>query len=300
MCRVVSVKILSSAAKHTKGMERRLRTRELTKLRTLVTATARSTPQFIKDWVHQNPSVYHFFREAFAFFLGVEGNTVPVETGPLQGMVLVIDEHVSHAHIRGTYELETQLAIDKVVRPGSVCYDLGASIGYLSLLMARKAKLVYAFEPAGHAATEIKKHAAANRLENIIIVSSPVSDSVRTVRFTRTDTAYGSRIAQGESKWPTVEMKTITLDDFIHANPAPDFIKIDVEDEEARVLNGARSILSQRKAAICCELHSEQSAVEVQKILEQYNYNITDLEGRPFKIERPVIPGEVQILATPN
>ena len=215
-------------------------------------------------------------------------------------MILVVDEHVSHAHIRGSYELETQLAIDKIVSPGFICYDLGASIGYLTLLMARKAKMVYAFEPASLAAGEILKHAAANHLENITIVPSPVSDVVRTVRFSRNSNAYGSRIAEDQSKWPTVELTTITLDDFVRANPAPDFIKIDVEDEEARVLQGARSILSQRKATICCELHSEKSARGVQEILFEYNYTITDLKGRRFEITGPVVPGDVQILASPD
>jgi len=257
------------------------------------------TPTFIKKWIQKNPAMYHFLRRTFSFFVGLFGNTVAIESGPLKGMILVVDEDVSHAHIRGTYELETQLAIDKMVSPGSVCYDLGASIGYLSLLMARKAKVVYAFEPSSEAAAEIRKHAAANRLDSVIIVPSPVSDVVRTVRFTKPGNTYGSRIAEGRSKWPTVELITITLDDFVRANPAPDFIKIDVEDEEAKVLRGARSILSQRKTTICCELHSEQSARDVREILLEYRYKVTDLQGRPFEITGPVVPGEVQILALP-
>jgi FkbM family methyltransferase len=265
-----------------------------------VIAATRLTPTFIKKWIQSNPSVYHLFRRTFSFFVALDGNTVAIESGPLQGMILVVDEHVSHAHIRGAYELETQLAIDKAIAPGFICYDLGASIGYLSLLMARKAKMVYAFEPAAHAAAEIRKHATANHLENITIVPSPVSDAVRTVRFTQNDNTYGSRIAEGESKWPTVELTTTTLDDFVRTNPMPDFIKIDVEDEEARVLEGARSLLSQRKTVICCELHSEKSARGVQQILEEYSYKITDLQGRPFAITGPVIPGEVQILASPR
>lgn len=264
-----------------------------------VVAATRLTPKFIKKWIQKNPAAYHFFRRSFSFFVSLDGKTTTVASGPLQGMVLVVDEHVSHAHISGTYELETQVAIDQMVAPGFVCYDLGASIGYLSLLMARKARAVYAFEPAAHAAAEIRKHAAANHLENIIIVPSPVSDAPRTVRFTQNDNTYGSRIADGPSKWPTVELTAITLDDFVRTNPAPDFIKIDVEDEEARVLQGARSILSQRKATICCELHSEKSARGVQEILSEYGYALTDLKGHPFQISGPVVPGDVQVLARP-
>jgi hypothetical protein len=114
------------------------------------------------------------------------------------------------------------------------------------------------------------------------------------------DNAYGARIAKGQSKWPTTELNTITLDDFVKTNPLPDFIKIDVEDEEAKVLRGARSILCERKAVLCCELHSEQSAREVGEILAEYGYRVTDLHGHPFETSGSVIPGEVQILALPD
>ncbi|HEY1658736.1 MAG TPA: FkbM family methyltransferase [Candidatus Sulfotelmatobacter sp.] len=269
-------------------------------LRSSVITVTRYTPKFIKTWIQSNPSVYHNFRKAFSMFVGLEGKTVAIESGPMKGMTLAVSEHLSHAHIRGTYELYTQLAVEQMVLPGSICYDLGASIGYLSLLMARKARKVYAFEPSAHAAVEIRKHAAANRLENITILSSPVSDSVRTVRFTLNDNTYGARIAEGQSKWPTIELTTTTLDDFVRTNPFPDFIKIDVEDEEAKVLRGARSVLCERKAVLCCELHSEKSAREVGEILAEYGYKVTDLQGNVFEISGPIVPGEVQILAIPS
>ena len=269
-------------------------------LRTSVIVASRYTPKFIKTWIQSNPSVYHGVRKVFSFFVGLEGSTVTIGSGPMKGMMLVVGEHVSHAHIRGTYELDTQLAVDRLVSPGYVCYDLGASIGYLSLLMARKALMVFAFEPSAHAAEEIRKHAAANQLENISIVPKPVSDGARTVRFTLNDNAYGARIAEGPSKWPTTELTTITLDDFVRTNPSPDFIKIDVEDEEAKVLQGARSILRERRVVLCCELHSEKSAREVAEILSEYGYRVTDLHGRPFSISGSVVPGEIQIIAVPG
>src|SRR5438477_7633364 len=48
-------------------------------------------------------------------------------------------------HMDGTYELE---AVDRLIKPGFACDDLGARIGLISLLMAHKAKHEYAFEPA--------------------------------------------------------------------------------------------------------------------------------------------------------
>jgi FkbM family methyltransferase len=269
-------------------------------LRSIVVLAARWTPSFIKRWVHKNRLVDHVSRKIFSGAIGVDGSVIQIQSGPLTGIKLVVTEHISHAHISGTYELETQRAIDRLISSGFVCYDLGASIGYLSLLMARKTRQVYSFEPAPHAAEQLRKHAAANDLNNIEIVPSPVSDCERIVEFALTDNAYGSSIVGSTSKWPTLKLTTITLDDFAVTHPLPNFIKMDVEGEEGRVFQGARRILREKKPLICCELHSEEAAREVQEILTEYGYTITTLDGRPFEISGPIIPGDVQIIAIPE
>jgi len=184
------------------------------------------------------------------------------------------------------------------VDPGSVCYDLGASIGYLSLLMARKAAHVYAFEPAPHAAAELGRQMAINGFHHVTVVPSPVSDRKRQVRFCLTDVAYGSSIVESKTEWPEIELTTITLDEFVRANPFPDFLKIDVEGEEGRVLRGAQSILARRHVRICCELHSQRAAEEVQEVLSLHGYKMRTLTGEPFEATGRIVPGLVQVIAT--
>ena len=217
----------------------------------------------------------------------------------MKGIRLSLSEHVSHAHISGRYELETQEAIDRLIEPAFICYDLGASIGYLSLLMARKARHVYAFEPAPHAAAELRRQMAVNDFDNFTVAPYPVSDQPRKVTFALTDVAYGSSIVESGTKWPTIELTTITLDEFVRANPFPDFIKIDVEGEEGRVLRGAESILARRHARICCELHSQQAAEDAQQTLSRHGYKMRTLAGEPFIAKGRIIPGLVQVTAVP-
>lgn len=269
-------------------------------LRSLAISVARRLPTGFKGWVHMHPALSRLARKTFADIVSVDGGVVDIQSGPLAGVKLVVSEHVSHAHISGTYELETQRAIDRLIAPGFVCYDLGASIGYLSLLMARKTKQVYAFEPAPHAAAEFRRHIAANQFENISIITTPVSDSAHTVEFGLTDNAYGSRIVESGLNCESLKLTTTTLDDFASTHPAPDFIKMDVEGEEGRVLQGARTVLRDTQPLICCELHSEEAAREVQSILLEYGYKITTLDGAPFKITGPIIPGDLQVIAVPK
>lgn len=261
---------------------------------------ARATPVFIKKWINRSRFLDGMVHRTFARMARSGGSRLAIQSGPLAGLCLEMSEHVLSSHITGTYDRNTQLAIDRLVQPGAVCYDLGASIGYFSLLMARKAKCVYAFEPAPHAAAEIHRHAAANSIENITVVPRPVSDSERDVTFALTDVAYGSCIVESETKWPTLTVRTITLDDFAKRHPAPDFLKIDVEGEEARVLAGAESILRGKKPVICCELHSEKVAQEVESILRGNGYLLTTLDGNPFHSGGMVIPGDLQILGLPS
>lgn len=268
-------------------------------LRRLSVLAARAMPEPLKNWIHNDRFLDRAARKMFALLSKAEGDTAVIESGPMKGLRLRLSEHVSHAHISGTYELETQQAIERLVTPGSVCYDLGASIGYLSLLMARKAAHVYAFEPAPHAAAELGRQMAVNGFHHVTVVPSPVSDRNRQVRFCLTDVAYGSSIVEAETGWPEIEMTAITLDEFVLTNPFPDFLKIDVEGEEGRVLRGARSILARRHARICCELHSQQAAEEVQDALSRHGYSMSTLAGKPFEAKGRIVPGLVQVIAAP-
>lgn len=269
-------------------------------MRSLIVLVSRLTPRVLKSWVHKSRILDRIARKSFSFFSSLDGRTAVIEKGPMNGILLALGEHISHAHITGQYEIETQKVIDRLVRPGFVCYDLGASIGYLSLLMAKKARQVYAFEPAPHAAAEIRRQASANGFQNITIVPAPVSDRKRTVLFSLTDVAYGSCIVEGKTKWPTLELTAITLDEFVLSNSFPDFIKIDVEGEEGKVLQGAKSILEKRKTLFCCELHSAGAAKEVHDVLSMHGYQMWTLTGEPFSISSPIVAGLVQVVAAPG
>src|ERR1035438_3244516 len=157
---------------------------------------AQRTPARVKTAIHH----VRFLDRTLMSLYGslIDDKVMTIEDGPMRGIKLAASQHTSHAHINGTYEREVQEAIDNMVRPGDICYDLGASIGYMTLLMARKAKHVYSFEPAPHAIAEMKRHLAVNSLENVTIVPSPVSGDVREVRFCLTDGADRKKRRVGE------------------------------------------------------------------------------------------------------
>ena len=251
-------------------------------------------PHGLKRWLHRQKLLDQLSRQVYGSLVS---GTAVVESGPLQGLLLQAGPHISHAHIRGTYELGTQRAIAKAVQPGWVCYDVGASVGYLTLLMARKARHVFAFEPAPHAAAVLLQQVKANEFQDrVTLVPNAVSDVPKTVHFGLTDNAYGSRIVE-----TGLEVKAITLDDFVAVNGVPNFIKMDIECEELRALQGARKLLAEGPV-LCIEIHTSELAVEVNKLLLEYNYRIELVEQNGLRPYTPgeARPGDVQVLCTPN
>jgi FkbM family methyltransferase len=267
-------------------------------LRGLAITVAKSVPAPIRRFLHSNRALYSTSTKLFASLVGKSAVTIP--EGPMKGIRLIPSQHTSHAHLRGVYESEVLAAVDRLVRPGMVCYDLGASIGYLSLLMARRARRVFAFEPAPHAREEMERHIGANGFKNIEIVPTPLSGDVREVEFALTGAAYGSGIAhERQSDWPVLKMTTSTLDDFAAAHPPPDFLKIDIEGEEAVLFHGATKTLERSRPVILCELHSNEAARAVLKALKAHRYTFQDLSGSAFQLKDRVVAGEFHVVALP-
>ena len=259
---------------------------------------ARWLPVGFKQWVHNHRRLDGITRRLFSATLGT--TLVPIQDGPLAGIRLAASEHISHAHISGSYERRVEEAMARLLRPEYVCYDLGASIGYLSLLMARTCRFVYCFEPAPHAAAEIARNMAANGFNNYTVIPSPVTDTVRQVRFAVTDVAYGSGISEKATGWPELMLTSTTLDRFIQVHQAPDFVKIDVEGEEDRVLAGAEELLEGCATVFLCELHSREDAEQCRAIFDEHRYVMTALDESPVQWDTDISAGsEFHIIARP-
>ena len=72
-----------------------------------------------------------------------------VAAGDLKGYQVLLNLKTEKSRWLGTYEPELQAALRQFLRPGSTVYDVGANIGYISLLMAHNVGpdgKIFAFE----------------------------------------------------------------------------------------------------------------------------------------------------------
>jgi len=263
---------------------------------------AAGLPTGLKSKIHNSKNLDNFTRRVYGMALG--SKPLEVEDGPMKGIRFAASQHVSHAHVGGSYERELVDAIDRYLKPGMVCYDIGASIGYLTMQMAKRAKQVYAFEPSPEAREEIAKHTAANGFHNIEVVSNPVTDKITEVTFAVTNTAYGSGIdwKGSQGRWPTIKLTSTTLDVFTKDHPMPDLLKMDIEGEEGHAMEGARQMLMEKHPIIFCELHGRQPALDTCKVLTECGYTVRHMDGTPFDPtqEGRIIPGMLQVIALPS
>lgn len=214
--------------------------------------------------------------------------------GPLNGMAIcgVSATHPQAYHLlRGTLEPSVQEALRRKVRRGAVVYDVGANLGYVSLLAAvltGPSGQVHAFEPLPENAEAIRETVAANGLENVVVHEAAVSDTGGHAEFLGVGEASWSHLAdRGEHSGTRERLRVVTvaLDDY--PLPAPDVVKIDVEGSEIAVLRGMRRLLEEARPALIVELHETND--EVCDLLDAAGYSYENLDGpEPVRAAGPV------------
>jgi FkbM family methyltransferase len=214
---------------------------------------------------------------------------MPILQGPLRGKKWIVGSG-NHGYWLGSYELGKRALFVKMVPTGGVVYDLGANVGYYTLLscvLAGPTGRVYAFEPLPRNLYYLKRHLALNRIENAIVIKAAVADRGGTVRFEEDASTSKGRIgAEG-----TLEVRSVGLDELSARErmPRPDLLKIDIEGGEFLALQGARRILAESHPAIFLSTHSGKVHKECLAFLESLGYRIVPIDRRPLERSRDVL-----------
>ena len=188
------------------------------------------------------------------------------QNGPAQGVWLHLNPRTGTAYFEGRGEPEVQEALQQHLRPGMIFYDIGANIGFFSLLAAGlvgKEGRVVAFEADPEIAGRLREHVERNAFGWIKVEEKAVWSEARTVFFERIDPATspdrGLGHVVGGRGDDTIEVSAESLDEYTERQPQPDFIKCDVEGAEVEVFRGAQRLLKEKRPGIICEMHSEEN-----------------------------------------
>lgn len=151
----------------------------------------------------------------------------------------------------GLYETDVTELFLSLVSPGMTVADLGANVGYYTLLASRLAGAggrVYAFEPDPDAYSFLERNIARNKCTNVVPVNQAVGSRVEAVGFTRMGPERGY-ISERHSS--SISVGATTLDAFFGRIdwPPVHLVKIDIEGSEEMALSGMRELL-RRNASI--------------------------------------------------
>jgi FkbM family methyltransferase len=218
------------------------------------------------------------------------GRIPRIETGPGKG--LRFDAGPSTAwFVSGEYEYPVQNAVSSLVRGGDVFYDVGANVGFFSVLAGRlvgPTGAVYAFEPVPSNASIVERNARLNHLGNIEALRIAVSRQTGKSELYLAHYAGGAALKSAGAPpdlCGSILVDTSSIDDLVEHSRIrpPDVVKIDVEGAELDVLHGMLKVLQERHPKVILEvddadeLRCDGKLNACREFLQDLQYRIEDL-----------------------
>lgn len=149
--------------------------------------------------------------------------------------------------INGVYEEFETSVITQLVKPGNRVVDVGAHIGYYTLILADlvgpKGR-VYAFEPDPANFKLLSKNVIVNEFDSVTLINQAVTDKVGEVKlFTSQDNLGDHQIYSSDPSRESVNVKSTSLDKYFRNKAKIDLIKVDIQGSEPAALTGMRQLL---------------------------------------------------------
>jgi FkbM family methyltransferase len=154
----------------------------------------------------------------------------------------------------GVHEPFETALVHKLVGTGQVALDIGANIGYYTLLLARQVGpegRVVAFEPDPTNFGLLRRNVEANGYRNVDLVPKALASETRKLRLYLSDENKGDHrtFATASEDRPSVEVQAVRLDEhFAGKAPRIDFIKMDIQGAEPDALRGMQATIAAQRS----------------------------------------------------
>ncbi|HTB58381.1 MAG TPA: FkbM family methyltransferase [Polyangia bacterium] len=189
--------------------------------------------------------------------VGLSSVGFPDDQEPLQ-IEVTPREMINRAiFLYGTFEISETRLVQAFLQPGMTFLDVGAHIGYYTLIAARlvgDAGHVHSFEPGKEMRAHLEANVARNGLRNVEIHPQALAERTGEVGFYPSELAsnqgISSIIASGDGRAAPVTVPSFSLDDFAASlgGRRIDFLKMDIEGAELQVIRGGRRLLGEKEA----------------------------------------------------
>lgn len=169
----------------------------------------------------------------------------------------------------GDYDASLHRFIDQYVKPGMVCMDVGANIGFFSVhlgqVVGHEGK-VYCFEPIPSVHKRLQQHIEENNVGSSVKASTLAlsnEDGEATIHFADenlTNQGMASIVLAQSQLANEQKIRTVKLDTFVQSEGLTrlDFVKLDIQGAETFFLEGGKETLNKMKPILCFEVAPDE------------------------------------------
>ena len=213
---------------------------------------------------------------------------------------MCIDWRRFRSFVYGSWEPEATQAITSTVKQGMTVIDIGAHIGYYTLLFAKcvgaKGR-VFSFEPHPGNFEMLRKNVQLNHLTQVQTLDQAVFSRAGEITISVPDDQPNSGngsvcLDKGVRQF---RVHAVSLDAFCEEYLIrPDVLKMDVEGAEYEVLRGAQRVIAQFRPKMLIELHHFDGNLEahpVPDLVSGWGYHIDWIERWPLTSYILATPG---------
>ena len=228
-----------------------------------------------------------------------EAEIAPPELGGLR----MVAPRGADGLLSAGYEPKVVAALRRLTRPGDVCADLGANVGYFTLLLAQlvgPCGRVVAFEPRDDMAAYLERNVALNgahlqvELRRVAIGDGTVADvelhSGGVGSEMRSTILPGLAEREARTGRRVISVPAIALDACFGPGERLDVVKMDIEGAEAIAPIGARRIMAEQRPVFVVEFHAKVGWPAIGNFAAS-GYRFERCDGTP--IEAPTSPDAV-------
>jgi FkbM family methyltransferase len=151
--------------------------------------------------------------------------------------------------------------VERLLQPGMTALDIGANLGIYSMGMAKAvgpSGRVYAYEPTSETRARLERSKAINGADNLLVIGSALSDTEREGRIVFGTSSELNQLGEAEGgAGEAVHLTSLELEAKRLDWGAIDFIKMDAEGEELKIIAGGGSVFKDGAPIVMFEIEAD-------------------------------------------
>jgi FkbM family methyltransferase len=202
------------------------------------------------------------------------------EVHPGVFLELNLSDWLQRLYYLGFTEKNTFRIIKTLLPEDGIFVDIGANVGIYSCVMAKyldSKGSVISFEPMAENLVLLHKNIELNQFKNIKVYEVALSNNKGNfdlyVPPSHQQGSSGCTQVWNPGNWLSVGTTSATTLDIAFTKKRLDFIKIDTQGHELKILEGAKSTIEQYQPFILCEV-SEDNREKVLDLVKDWGYSI--------------------------